>query len=102
MPGFIARLLERRRMEKEGQLGTHKRRTDSIWGEAADRSPVLTIALVVVLLLAAGSLYTPYPAELVKAMSEDTKAPRKKKKRKMAQPVATPAAPSAPDGPPGC
>ena len=50
MPGFIARLLERRRMEREGQLGTRKRRTDSIWGEAADRSPVLTIGLVVVLL----------------------------------------------------
>lgn len=50
MPGFIARLLERRRMEREGQLGTRKRRTDSIWGEAADRSPVLTLALVVLLL----------------------------------------------------
>ena len=50
MAGFITRLLERRRMEREGQLGTRKRRTDSIWGEAADRSPVLTIALVVVLL----------------------------------------------------
>ena len=50
MPGFIARLLERRRMEREGQLGTRKRRTDSIWGEAADRSPVLTISLVVLLL----------------------------------------------------
>ena len=54
------------------------------------------LALVVVLLLAAGSLYTPYPAELVKAMSEDTKAPRKKKKKKKVQPVATPATPSAP------
>ncbi len=50
MAGFITRLLERRRMEREGQLGTRKRRTDSIWGEAADRSPVLTIALVVLLL----------------------------------------------------
>ena len=54
------------------------------------------LALVVVLLLAAGSLYTPYPAELVKAMSEDTKTPRKKKKKKKVQPVATPATPSAP------
>ena len=58
MPGFIARLLERRRMEKEGQLGTHKRRTDSIWGEAADRSPVLTIALVVVLLIVCMTVLT--------------------------------------------
>ena len=31
MMGFIDRLLERRRMEREGQLGTRKRRTDSIW-----------------------------------------------------------------------
>ena len=51
MPGFIGRLLERRRMEREGQLGTRKRRTDSIWGEAADRSPVLTIELVGLLLI---------------------------------------------------
>ncbi len=50
MAGFIARLLERRRMEREGQLGTRKRRTDSIWGEAADRSPVLTLILIVILL----------------------------------------------------
>ena len=50
MLNFISRLLERRRMEREGQLGTRKRRTDSIWGEAADRSPVLTMVLVVILL----------------------------------------------------
>lgn len=49
MLGFISRLLERRRMEREGQLGTRKRRTDTIWGEAADRSPVLTLALVMML-----------------------------------------------------
>ena len=58
MPGFIARLLERRRMEKEGQLGTRKRRTDSIWGEAADRSPVLTIALVLLLLIVCMTVLT--------------------------------------------
>ncbi|MBE6368088.1 MAG: HDIG domain-containing protein [Lentisphaerae bacterium] len=47
---FITRALERRRMEREGQLGTRKRRTESVWGEAADRSPVLTLALVLILL----------------------------------------------------
>ena len=47
---FITRALERRRMEREGLLGTRKRRTESVWGEAADRSPVLTLALVLVLL----------------------------------------------------
>lgn len=50
MAGFIAKFFERRRMEREGHLGTRKRRTDSIWGEAADRSPVLTLALVLLLL----------------------------------------------------
>ena len=50
MSNFITRFFERRRMEREGQLGTRKRRTDSLWGEAADRSPVLTAALVVFLL----------------------------------------------------
>ena len=50
MSNFISRFFERRRMEREGQLGTRKRRTDSLWGEAADRSPVLTVALVVFLL----------------------------------------------------
>ena len=49
MAGFIGRFFERRRMEREGQLGTRKRRTDSIWGEAADRSPILTSFLVLVL-----------------------------------------------------
>ncbi len=49
MSGFIAKLMERRRMEREGQLGTRKRRTDSLWGEAADRSPILTLALVLIL-----------------------------------------------------
>ncbi len=50
MGNFITRFFERRRMEREGQLGTRKRRTDSIWGEAADRSPVLTLALTTALL----------------------------------------------------
>ena len=58
MPGFISRLLERRRMEREGQLGTRKRRTDSIWGEAADRSPVLTIVLVGLLLVVCMTVLT--------------------------------------------
>ncbi len=58
MPGFISRLLERRRMEREGQLGTRKRRTDSIWGEAADRSPVLTIVLVGLLLIVCMTVLT--------------------------------------------
>ena len=50
MGNFISRFFERRRMEREGQLGTRKRRTDSLWGEAADRSPVLTAMLVIFLL----------------------------------------------------
>ena len=41
------------------------------------------LSLLVVLLLAAGSLYTPYPAELVKALTEDGKPARKKKKKKV-------------------
>ena len=51
-------MLERRRMEREGQLGTRKRRTDSIWGEAADRSPVLTIVLVGLLLVVCMTVLT--------------------------------------------
>ena len=51
-------MLERRRMEREGQLGTRKRRTDSIWGEAADRSPVLTIVLVGLLLIVCMTVLT--------------------------------------------
>ena len=47
------------------------------------------LSLLVVLLLAAGSLYTPYPAELVKAVTEDSKTARKKKKKKKkVQPAA--------------
>ena len=49
------------------------------------------LSLLVVLLLAAGSLYTPYPAELVKALTEDSKPARKKKKKKV-QPSAPVAA----------
>ena len=49
MPGFINRFLERRRMEREGQLGTRKRRTESLFIAAVDRSTVLTRILVVVL-----------------------------------------------------
>lgn len=62
------------------------------------------LGLLGVLLLAAGALYTPYPAELVKALSADKPTkPRKKKKKKVvkaetpapapAQPVVTPPAP---------
>lgn len=46
------------------------------------------LSLLVVLLLAAGSLYTPYPAELVKALTEDGKPARKKKKKKKVQTAA--------------
>ena len=48
------------------------------------------LGLLGVLLLAAGALYTPYPAELVKALSSQDEAPKKKKKRKVTKP-ATPA-----------
>lgn len=61
--------------------------------------------LLLVLLLAAGALYTPYPAELVKAITADEKAPRKKKKKRTKpQPVEqqsasqSPALPSLPAG----
>lgn len=59
------------------------------------------LALLAVLLLAAGALYTPYPAELVKAISAQDKPARKKKKRKVSKPaaekpVASPAAPVLP------
>ena len=62
------------------------------------------LGLLGALLLAAGSLYTPYPAELVKALSSQDKATKKKKKRKVVKPatpapadtVAAPAKPVAP------
>lgn len=44
------------------------------------------------LLLGAGALYTPYPAELVKALNADDSAPKKKKKKK--KKVGTPAEPA--------
>ena len=56
------------------------------------------LALLAVLLLAAGSLYTPYPAELVKSLTEDARPTRKKKKRRKPQPVVTPA-PASPAAP---
>ena len=54
------------------------------------------LGLLGVLLLGAGALYTPYPAELVKALTEDSAPPRKKKKKKkVARPVTpAPAVPS--------
>ncbi len=54
------------------------------------------LGLLGVLLLGAGALYTPYPAELVKALTEDPAPPRKKpKKKKVARPVTpAPAVPS--------
>ena len=54
------------------------------------------LGLLGVLLLGAGALYTPYPAELVKALTEEPAAPRKKKKKKkVARPVTpAPAVPS--------
>lgn len=48
-----------------------------------------------VLLLGAGALYTPYPAELVKALTTDDSAPKKKKKKKKVAKPASPA-PAAP------
>ncbi len=48
--------------------------------------------LLLVLLLAAGALYTPYPAELVKALSGEAKPTKKKKKRK--KPQTPPQAPA--------
>ena len=47
------------------------------------------------LLLGAGALYTPYPAELVKALTTDDSAPKKKKKKKKVAKPASPA-PAAP------
>lgn len=50
MGNFITRFINRLRMERNGQLGTRKRRTESLWGEKADRSPILAVAPVVFLL----------------------------------------------------
>lgn len=54
------------------------------------------LGLLGVLLVGAGALYTPYPAELVKALTEDSTPPRKKpKKKKVTRPVTpAPAVPS--------
>ena len=46
---FIEKFLERRRMEREGQLGTRKRRKESDFSAAADRSVWLIFALIFVL-----------------------------------------------------
>ena len=48
------------------------------------------VSLLLVLLLAAGSLYTPYPAALVKAVTASDKPVKKKKKRKKVQPAPAP------------
>lgn len=53
------------------------------------------LGLLGVLLLGAGALYTPYPAELVKALTSDDSAPKKKKKKKKVAKPASPA-PAAP------
>ncbi len=53
------------------------------------------LGLLGVLLLGAGALYTPYPAELVKALTTDDSAPKKKKKKKKVAKPASPA-PAAP------
>ena len=58
------------------------------------------LGLLLVLLLAAGSLYTPYPVELLKQFQEDGQTTRKKKKRKLIKKVAPVAKPSAPVAPP--
>lgn len=63
------------------------------------------LSLLAILLLAAGALYTPYPAELVKALTEEDKPAKKKKKRrvvKKAEPAAQPkpsVQPVLPDAP---
>lgn len=57
------------------------------------------VGLLLVLLLAAGSLYTPYPAELVKAFTADAKPAKKKKKRKKPVAVQQPAEVSTPAAP---
>lgn len=44
------------------------------------------VSFLLVLLIGAGALYTPYPAELVKALKEDAKPAKKKKKRKVIKP----------------
>ncbi len=54
------------------------------------------VGLLGVLLVGAGALYTPYPAELVKALTEDGKTTRKKKKRKKPTPPPAEPAPAAP------
>mgnify|MGYP003398527189 CR=1 FL=1 len=58
------------------------------------------LGLLGVLLVGAGALYTPYPAELVKALTEDSKPPRKKKKRKKPAPSPEVAVPATPVTPP--
>ena len=56
------------------------------------------LSLLGVLLLAAGSLYTPYPAELAKALAGDGKTSKKKKKRKVSKPAEpAPVVAPAPD-----
>lgn len=53
------------------------------------------VAVLVLLLLAAGSLYTPYPAELVKALNEDARPPKKKKRKaSRSAPATAPATPA--------
>ena len=54
------------------------------------------VSLLLVLLLAAGAMYTPYPAELVKALKENQDKPvKKRKKRKVVkQPEQKPASPA--------
>lgn len=49
------------------------------------------MGLLGVLLVGAGALYTPYPAELVKALSANDDAPKKKKKKKKPAKPANPA-----------
>lgn len=49
------------------------------------------VSLLLVLLLAAGAMYTPYPAELVKALKENQDKPvKKRKKRKVVKPSVKP------------
>ena len=49
MGNWFSEWRERRRLERKGHLGTRKRRTESLWKAAADRSPVLMVLLALIL-----------------------------------------------------
>ena len=49
MSNWFAEWRERRRMARKGQIGTRKRRTESLWQASADRSRALMLILAVLL-----------------------------------------------------